>query len=68
MAPEFFVLTGCIFINWLFMNEFVNVLVIARLMIKNETAKTTSFHETIKQCYENDSKEMLNIYFFPLPI
>ena len=50
------------------MNEFVNVLVITRLMIKNETAKTTSFHETIQQCYENDSKEMLNIYFFPLPI
>ena len=37
---------------------------VALLMIKNETAKTNSYHEITEYCYESDSnKEMLSIYF-----
>ena len=35
-------------------------------MIKNETVKTNYHHGAIQQCYENDSKEMLSIYFLCL--
>ena len=40
-------------LNWLFINVFaMPKLVIARLMIKDETATTTCYHGTIQQCYE----------------
>ena len=38
-------------------------LVIARVMIKNKTAKIAYYHGTIQKCYENGIKEMLSIYF-----
>ena len=37
-------------------------LVIAYLIIKNETARKT-YYGTIQQCYENDTKEIGSIYF-----
>ena len=36
------------------------------LVIKNETVETTYYHENIPQLYENNSKEMLSIYFLCL--
>ena len=40
----------------------MSLVVITCLIIKNDTANTTYYHETIQYCCENDSKEILNIY------
>ena len=33
-------------------------------LLKNKTPKTTYYNETIQQCYENDSEEILGIAYY----
>ena len=66
MAPEYvsFLQAVFLFIELVIYKFICNTLiVIARLMIKNETSTTIYYHGTKQKCYENDSKEILSVYF-----